>query len=1788
MMVSSRLRWNGSALLSFSGMLCACAVASIMAFAPAAGADAPSDSYIVVLKDDVVNPTNVANRHEKNRGAKVEDIYGVAVKGYSAELTAAELNAIQQDPAVDYVEKNGTLTLDAQETPLALSRIFATSNPNLDIDGVDDIRSDVDIAILDTGVSLHPDLNIVSRVNCSELESTSTSTCSTKGVEDVVGHGTHVAGLAGAIDNNFGIVGTAPGARIWSVKVTPAEGDETDTAAALLAFDWVAAHSGTIEVVNMSWSCEEVGGECNGTQTAMREAIAASVNKGVVFVGSAGNLTQNISGESEGPEGTPTYPIAPARFPDVIAVSALEDTDGVPGGLGGPPSCTYSGWSFYVAGKMQYFPDLAQDDSLANFSNWGPAVDIAAPGTCIRSTWKNGEYKVESGTSMSAPLVAGAVAGLAAAKNPNNRAEVEAIRNFVRSLGNYNWTDLHQDQIASQKPTDWAFAGDGVQEPLLDMGGVASQSKPPTVWTNPADEVNATSARLNGFTYAENSPTTYRFEYGTSTAYGSVYPPLPGWDGGSGANGVFCWNRIEGLAPGTTYHYRLTATNANGTTYGNDQAFTTAATTTTKPSVTYLPVTDLTRDGAVLNGQVNPNGAATKYYFQLGETTNYDTVLPPNTSLETGGVAIGAGNSPVGVSERALPLDLSTTYHYRLVARNAYGTTFGSDQTFTTPGFLPVAITKEPTEVDEKFARLQGIVGPSGAPTSYYFQFGTTTAYGSNYPSSPASVTDTINSSRVAYGLPTVQPGTTYHYRLVATNPTGTVVGEDMTFTTLSAQTPRVEASPPGEITQSKITMAAKADVRGLAGTYYFEYGSNERYGFKTGEANVPPGGGLQLVTADAQGLPTGQTIHYRVVVANSDRTVKGPDQVATSGWRNEPSSAPKSAKEDWLKDVSCPNAGSCIAVGGYVNSTTGNTAIAAEQWNGTEWTAMEPPVPAGTFSELRGVDCLGPSNCIAVGYATPAANSARALIMKWNGTAWSEVSVPALPSGEQHYLNDIDCPSALSCEAVGRSLSNTSLLNKALALHFDGSAWSVRAAANPTWPGGEPAKEGTILEGVSCASPTFCKAVGMIIARIGGVTTTKPLIERLNGSEWLNEAADTSYLADFGHTNFRLSGVSCPTTATCFAVGGSSTDASGTSQWPFVQRWSAGAWAFNWAPLFKTSTSTSLGSSGLYAVSCSSATSCRAVGADGIGVRWSGSGYWLLEVPKTPPGAVLTNPIKPLQATGISCPTASECHAVGTYGDATPAKRRLTQGWSGSSAVPRTLGDSATPIGEFGATLRGFVDPAGVDANYYFEYGLTTSYGTDTAEVAAGSSSMGLNTGSWAAASTAISELDPGRTYHYRVVATNGISTTYGPDTTFTTKSALGALLATEAFAGTTTAVSNFGTKWAVPKWIEATRKGSNTATGYAPADTAANGAYFMSPVTDTGKSSVTEPGPGTAAQATIAVGPGVGGRISLWSEMTAPTTNKTGYELALTETAANTYTVALKSWAVSETLLGSITGVSLPAGSKVALVDVGTSVSAFADTGSGMTRILTKTNASLMGGYAGVEVQGATSTRVNQFKYGLLNEKAASFDAAAKALSIADGFTREESPLSLSSAWAALNWATATPKTGKSQNSAGWIPSEVETIGGAYWQKPIFSDTGSGNAIVATHGYAYGINPVYYGLWLDMPSPTTAKSGYQLRVAETSIDTLELKIIKWVNGTATTLGTKTGLKPTGGSKGTKLALVVKNGVVSAWSAGPGGNFTQAIAGMADSTYSSGYAGIEGFGPALLRDVRFGALAPY
>lgn len=371
-------------------------------FTPSFSEDVVEGRYIVVLRDGV-DPAALAASY----GVETKFEYRAALSGFSAELPDNVRQGIEQNPLVRWVE------------PVKVRRIFAKGKPpdkpckgkkcepeppppppgpacdqgtgQPGNDSLDDLWGmqrinvldsptwngnpvNVDIAILDSGADLdHPDLCIQNAVSFDPFEPTP---------DDFNGHGTHTSGTAAARDDNGLVVGVAPTARIWVVKVCNSFGI-CFSDAIIGGINYVTDNADQIEVANMSLggggsdepheTCGDISGD------AEHFAICRSVEAGVTYAVAAGNSGADASG------------FVPAAYDEVITVAAMND-----------------------------------QDQAAGFSNFGPDVDLIAPGVGILSDLPGGGTGTASGTSMASPHVAGAAALYIAANPGLTPAEVQA------------------------------------------------------------------------------------------------------------------------------------------------------------------------------------------------------------------------------------------------------------------------------------------------------------------------------------------------------------------------------------------------------------------------------------------------------------------------------------------------------------------------------------------------------------------------------------------------------------------------------------------------------------------------------------------------------------------------------------------------------------------------------------------------------------------------------------------------------------------------------------------------------------------------------------------------------------------------------------------------------------------------------------------------------------------------------------------------------------------------------------------------------------------------------------------------------------------------------------------------------------------------------------------------------------------------------------------------------------------------------------------------------------------
>ncbi len=244
----------------------------------------------------------------------------------------------------------------------------------------------------------------------------------------------------------------------------------------------------------------------------------------------------------------------------------------------------------------------------------------------------------------------------------------------------------------------------------------------PDVETGSASGVTARGAMLEGAVDPDGvGPATCSFLWGVSEAGLTNSQACSPEEVANGSNPTPVHATLGELEPGTTYYYRLRATNKNGTNtnFGSKPG----SFTTLGPSLSGESVSAVGNTGATFEATLDPNGGSTSYYFQYGTTAGYGSDLPLAAEGGQEGIAIGSGHNPVEVRQRAKGLSPETAYHYRVVAVSEIGGRreefFGHDHTFTTQGgggalSLPDGREWELVSPPDKFGAVIFPIGEAG------------------------------------------------------------------------------------------------------------------------------------------------------------------------------------------------------------------------------------------------------------------------------------------------------------------------------------------------------------------------------------------------------------------------------------------------------------------------------------------------------------------------------------------------------------------------------------------------------------------------------------------------------------------------------------------------------------------------------------------------------------------------------------------------------------------------------------------------------------------------------------------------------------------------------------------------------------------------------------------------------------------------------------------------------------------------------------------------------------------
>jgi hypothetical protein len=427
------------------------------------------------------------------------------------------------------------------------------------------------------------------------------------------------------------------------------------------------------------------------------------------------------------------------------------------------------------------------------------------------------------------------------------------------------------------------------------------------------------------------------------------------------------------------------------------------------------------------------------------------------------------------------------------------------------------------------------------------------------------------------------------------------------------------------------------------------------------------------------------------------------------TSWQGQPLAPTMGAVGTFLAGVSCTSFDACTAVGN-LETGSGLHVTLAERWNGGTWEIQSTPNPPGAAeSFLSGVSCSSPSDCTAVGYSQDTANRKSTLAARWNGQTWKIQATPNAGGATDSVLSGVSCIAATACTTVGKSTTN--FVPEGLIERWNGTTWQIQIAAMPV------GASGSTLAAVSCTEGTSCTAVGNFFAKstkaggalaeqwdgttwiveptpgttldflnavacstptsctaVGQTGFSQPIADRWDGTSWAAQTVSSS--ASASQTN--LVGIACPTQNSCFATGSALYARGDGTNLTFVEQWNGGQWAIQTS--FNPTGATAFGLAG---VSCASAHACMAVGYyfDAAGTRrtlaeeWNDSGWTVQSTPNLADAAdaVLAS---------VSCLSAQDCTAVGSYNDTTGFSFPLAEHWNGSKWSVQPSAGPTSPAG--------------------------------------------------------------------------------------------------------------------------------------------------------------------------------------------------------------------------------------------------------------------------------------------------------------------------------------------------------------------------------------------------------------------------------------------------------------------------------------------------------------------------
>ncbi|MCX6283763.1 MAG: right-handed parallel beta-helix repeat-containing protein [Bacteroidetes bacterium] len=511
-------------------------------------------------------------------------------------------------------------------------------------------------------------------------------------------------------------------------------------------------------------------------------------------------------------------------------------------------------------------------------------------------------------------------------------------------------------------PTDYA----GVNRTNPPDIGAYEFTASPAITTQGASSLTNTGAVINGNANAKGTIFNLFFDFGLTNAYGTSVAASPASISGSTISPMNA--TLGSLSPLTTYHYRARGLTSGGlTVYGNDLTFTTAP---DPPAVITTAASSITSGGSTLNGTVNSNGGSSVVTFQYGLTASYGSTVTAVQSPVTGATVTNVNAAITGL----LP---NNTYHYRAVATNISGTTYGNDLSFTTNPVVATVITKLASSVGTNSAQMNGSVNPNYASTTVSFEWGLTNTYGNTVAAIPGNVSGSSPTDVYASisGLAWV---TTYHYRCVGNNAAGIANGSDLTFTT-GCPVPVTPGTITGQAAVCQNTNAIAYSVPVITNA------SSYAWTVPTG-ATIASGQGTNAITVNYSTT----AISGNVTVTGSNTCSTGPtgtlpvtvNPMPVPVIQGQPTSCVQSVNNVYTTAAGMQSYTWSVSAGGAITagagtsaitvtwSTTGSKTVTLNYTNTNGCSAAVPATFAVTVNSLPSPTILGSNNlCVNSGY---------------------------------------------------------------------------------------------------------------------------------------------------------------------------------------------------------------------------------------------------------------------------------------------------------------------------------------------------------------------------------------------------------------------------------------------------------------------------------------------------------------------------------------------------------------------------------------------------------------------------------------------------------------------------------------------------------------------------------------------------------------------------------------------------------------------------------------------------